>query len=84
MAYKQAQNRKKRLLKTYRQTKTNYGCGVFFDEDKGRYIRYSPSNTPGYTKFLKKVSNRKIRRARTDIGNHGAYKRQYDYWWTLF
>lgn len=83
MAYKQAQNRRKRLLKTYRQTKTNYSAGVFFDEDKGRYVRYSPSNTPGYTKFLKKVSNRKIRKSK-DVVNHGAYKRQYDYWWALF
>lgn len=83
MAYKQAQNRKKRLLKTYRQTKTNYGAGVFFDEDKGRYIRYYPSNTPGYTKTLKKISNRKVRHAK-EVGSHSVYKRHYNYRWIVF
>lgn len=83
MAYKQSQNRKKRLLKTYRETKNAYGSGVWFNERKGRYVKYTASNTPGYTKFLRRLSNRKVRRAK-DIGNYGAYKKQYDYWWTLF
>jgi hypothetical protein len=83
MGYKQAQLRKARLLKTYRKTKHSYGAGVWFNDDKGFYIRYSPSNTPGYTKALRRISNRKVRRAR-DNYNHGSYKKLYDYWWTLF
>ena len=36
MAYKQAQNRKKHLLKTYNETKNWYGAGVYFVETCGR------------------------------------------------
>jgi hypothetical protein len=83
MAYKQAQNRKKHLLKTYKATKNSWGSGVWFDEQTGRYVKYSGSNTPGYTKYLRRMSNRKVRRAK-DIGNHSNYKKYYDYWWILF
>ena len=83
MAYKQAQSRRKRLLKTYYKTKNNYCRGVWFDEDKSRYIKYSASNTPGYTKFLRRVSNKKVRKAK-DIGSRSGYRRLYDYWWILY
>lgn len=83
MAYKQAQKRKKRLVKTYKQTKNNYGAGVWFNEDKGFYVKCSSSSTPGYTKALRRISNRKVRRSK-DLYNHSSYKKLYDYWWTLF
>lgn len=83
MAYKQSQNRKKRLLRTYRKTCRGYGGGVWFDEDKGRFIKYSGSNTPGYTKFLRKMSNKKVRKT-ADVGNFSSYKRLYDYKWILY
>lgn len=83
MAYKQAQKRKKHLMKTYMKTRNSYGAGVWFDEDRNLYIKYSPSNTPGYTKYLRRLSNRKVRRAKEHY-NHSSYKKLYDYWWTLF
>ena len=87
MAYKQAMNRKRRLGKTYRQIKNmkgHYtGAGVWIDEDRGFLYRYSPSNTPGYAKSLRRISNKKVRKS-TDLGNYGDYRRQYDYKWALF
>ena len=87
MAYKQAKNRKKRLEKTYTEIKhmrKHYtGAGVWIDEDRGFLYRYGPSNTPGYAKMLRRISNKKVRKA-TDIGNHADYRRSYDYKWTLF
>ena len=83
MAYKQAQERKKRLLKTYQKTKHSYGSGVWFNDRKGFYVRYSASRTPGYTKYLRRLSNRKVRRNK-DFYNYGSYRKLYDYWWTLF
>ena len=83
MAYKQARNRRKRLIKTYNETKTKCCSGVWFDEDRGRYIKFTASNTPGYTKLLKRISNKKVRKA-ADIGDHAAYRRSYDYKWTIF
>ena len=83
MTYRQAQNRKKYLLKTYRETKTHHTAGVWFDESDMRYKKYTTSNTPGYTKHLRRISNKKVRRA-YNIGNHSSYKKLYDYWWILF
>ena len=83
MAYKQASNRRKKLARTYAETKNSYGSGVWFDEDKNRYIKYTASNTPGYTKLLRRISNKKVRKA-VDIGNYSAYRKCFDYWWELF
>ena len=83
MAYKQARNRRKKLVKTFEETKYSCGSGVWYDEDRGFYYKYTASNTPGYTKLLKRISNKKVRRA-TEVGNHGNYRRKYDYKWVLF
>ncbi len=83
MAYKQAQNRKKKLLRTYNKTKCSYGSGVWFNEERGFYYKYTASNTPGYAKSLRRVGNKKVRKA-IEVGNHGDYRKQYDYKWALF
>lgn len=83
MAYKQAKARHKKLLKTYNETKYNYGSGVAFDEERNFYYKYTASNTPGYTKVLKKLSNKKVRKT-SDIGSYSNYRRKYDYNWVLF
>ena len=86
MAYKQAQNRKKRLQKTYNEVKAMKGhytaAGVWIDEDRGFLYRYSPSNTPGYAKLLRKQGNKKVRKSK-DVLKHGDYRRIYDYKWAL-
>lgn len=86
MAYKQAKNRKKRLQKTYDEIKNmkgHYtGAGVWIDEDRGFFYRYSPSNTPGYAKLLRRIGNKRIRQSK-DTFNNGKYRRIYDVKWTL-
>jgi hypothetical protein len=83
MAYKQAKNRRKRLVKTYEETKHKYGSGIWYDEDRGRYIRCTASNTPGYAKILRRICNKKVRKS-ADVGNFGVYRKSYDYKWTLY
>jgi hypothetical protein len=87
MAYKQAKNRKKRLAKTYRKirgmTKHCTAGGVWYDEDRGFYYKYTASNTPGYAKALRKISNKKVRKS-AEVGNYGSYRKNYDYKWTLY
>ena len=83
MAYKQAKNRRRRLTKTWEATKTKCCGGVWYDEERDRYIRFTASNTPGYAKQLRRISNKKVRKA-ADVGNHGYYRREFDYKWTLF
>ena len=83
MAYKQARNRHKRLVKTYEETKNSYGSGVWYDEERGIYKRYTASNTPGYAKSLRRVGNKKVRKAK-DTLRYGDYRKVYDYKWVLF
>lgn len=86
MAYKQARSRKKRLKKTYDQIKNmnkHYSPGgVWIDEDRGFLYRFHASNTPGYTKSIRRVSNKKVRRASEPM-KHGDYRKVYDYKWTI-
>lgn len=87
MAYDQARNRKRRLLKTYNQIKgqgKHYSSsGVWYDEERGFYYKYRTSNTPGYAKTLRRISNKKVRKSPL-ILNHGDYRKLYNYKWALY
>lgn len=83
MGHKRKVEDNKRLKKTHSETKTFFGRGVWFDDDKNRYVKCTPSNTPGYTKYLRKLSNRRVRKAKDKL-NNSSYKKIYDYWWELF
>lgn len=83
MGYRNSQERKRRLIKLYNETKNSYGSGAYFDDEKKRYIQYSVSNSRGRSSYLKKVSNKKVRRTRNNFSN-GAYKRVFDYQYELY
>lgn len=84
MDYRGSQERNRRLKKLCDETKySSRGAGAYYDEDKKRYIRYSPCRNSGYAKYLRKVANRKVRRSK-DCLKHGSYRKVYDYWWELF
>lgn len=83
MGYRRAKERNRRLKKLYNETKNGFGVGAYYNEKKKRYIKYSPSNTPGYAKSLRRISNRRVRKG--DIPLKGSsYKKMYDYWWELY
>lgn len=84
MSYRRSKERNRRLKKLYEETKHSYGSGAWYDEEKGRYIRYYPSSSTGYTKYLRRISNRKIRRMKEMSLKGCQYKKAFDYWWTLF
>lgn len=87
MAYKQSENRKKRLMRTYNQIKSRgkhySGSGVWIDEGRGFLYKFTASNTPGYARLLRRCGNKKIRQSK-EVHNYGEYRRVYDYKWTLF
>lgn len=83
MGYKQSKERRRRLKKLYDDTKNSCRGGAWYDDEKERYIRYPSSNTPGYAKSLRRITNKKIRKSK-DLLNHGLYKKIHDYWWSLF
>ena len=83
MGYFRAVEQKKRDKRIYNQTKNSCCAGVYYDNDKERYIRYSPNRNPGLTKALRRKSNKKIRQSK-DVWNYNQYRKIYDYWWGLF
>lgn len=83
MSYRRAKERNRRLKKLYEETKNSYGAGAYYNEEKNRYVKCSSCNNPGYSKSLRKISNRKVRR--NDIPLKGcSYKKVFDYWWELY
>lgn len=78
MSYQRSCQEYKRMRRLYDKTKNAYGAGVYFNEQKNRFMRYSASNGVR-SKFLKKQSNKRVRRA-TDLHNYAAYRRYLDYY----
>lgn len=84
MGYKQSRERNRRLKKVYMQTKNTYGSGVWYNEKKGRYIRYYPRGNTSLSRYFRKQANRKVRRNKHEPLQHGSYRKVYDYRWNLF
>lgn len=82
MGHRRTKQERKKLRRLYDETKHSYGAGVWYDEQKHRFIRYS-MGSGGRSTFLKKQSNKRVRRAE-DVGNHCGYRRHFDYNWELF
>lgn len=81
MSYQRSRQEHKRMSRLYDQTKNTYGAGAYFNEQKNCFMRYSASNGVR-SKFLKKQSNKRVRRA-TDLHNYAAYRRYLDYYFEL-
>ena len=80
MAWKQAQNRRKRLVRCYKQTWHGGLGGVWYDEKEGRYHRYTYN-----MRWAKRYANRIFRRRHVTYGGKGnIHKKEYDYIWTVF
>ena len=68
----------------------DHACWVDWDEvdgqwmPVGKYIKYPKDSE--MRRYFKKYSNKKVRRAKyDDISTKGNnYRRQFDYWWTLY
>lgn len=72
---------------TRKKMKKLHDNGVYFvsckSSDKGEY--YQPLHLSGCRKYAKKRTNRILRKSRNDFNLRGcAYRRKFDYWWTLF
>lgn len=80
MSYRRKQEEKHRLKKLYKETKNSYGAGVWYNEEKHRYIRYTCHN-----EWTKTYGRRLIRRRlkNKDCPFGCFYKKFYDYWWEI-
>lgn len=86
MLHNSARERKRRLKKLYSETEHRYGCGVWYDSEKKRYIRYSLNNK--WAKLhCRRCTRRRMNRIIIDnvpYGKGNTYKKYYDYQWTIF
>lgn len=88
--YRRKMDRQKFKKKKEIGTYIYHACWVDWDEvdgkwmPVGKYIKYPHDSE--MRSYFKKYSNRKVRRAKDDDipmkGN--GYRRQFDYWWTLY
>ena len=68
---------------------TMYGGAVLVDGEAGTagkktfYRRYWRGGHNNRFRYWRRVSNRKVRRYRGDVHNGGAYRKIFDYWWTV-
>lgn len=69
----------KRKLKRLAKITNGWLCGVYYSETKGRYVRL---NRGSRSKWLKKCSNKKIRRFKGDLPNN--VHKLFDYWWEMW
>ena len=84
MSYQRKQEDNRRLKKLFDETQNSYGNGAYFDRRKKRIIKCSFSNGSTYPKYLKRQSNKKIRKIKHYLIKRGDYKKLYDYWWMLY
>ena len=91
--------REKKLKSLERETRHKYGCGAYYNEDLGRYVRiYVGKRHNSYKSYLRtssrRVTRRWNRRLCYDV-NHKEnylytskksckYRKLYDYWGRLF
>mgnify|MGYP007070039828 CR=1 FL=1 len=80
MSWNRSRETKRRLRKLSRET-SGIIKGVWYDSDKGRYVRIYYASK--YKKWLRVKANRKVRRTK-DVPNISGYRKIYNYWWELF
>lgn len=81
MGYKRSKETKKRYKHLYDETMRHYGAGVWYNDEKGRYIRYWQ---PRRAKFAKRKCNRAVRRYKGALSSKGAYRKVSEYWWDIW
>lgn len=84
MSYRRSCQEKLKLKRLYNETKNGYRSGAFYNERKQRIVRFNATNTPGYRKYLRRLSNKRLRHYKNLPLNHSSYKKLFDYWWILF
>ena len=80
MSYYRKQEDSHRLKKLYNETKNSYRAGVYYDEQKGRFIHYSCHNEKTKTR-CRRITRRRLKEEECCSGC--LYKRFYDYWWEI-
>jgi hypothetical protein len=86
MSWQRSRETKRRNKRLYDQTKTFYGKGCYYDEERGRYIHYqmSKKGRGNHVGWVKHQCNKKIRRYKGSLGSKGTYRKIAEFWWEVF
>lgn len=68
-----------RLKKLNSKIDNSYPSAVYFDRDKGRYVRLYRDKER--SRFIKHKNNKKVRRYKGDIRNGNHYRKLSEFWW---
>ncbi len=69
----------RRKLKKLAAKAAGYPAGAWYDDDKGRYVRYYRGQR---SSWIKKQCNRKFRRSYGMCSaKRGAYRKYTEFWW---
>lgn len=83
MGYNRNAETQRRLKKAHQK---RYRCPIYFDDEKGRYVRYTfgRAGRTGRRQWLKKQSSKRIRKSTEIYQEKGKHHRHFDFWWELF
>ena len=81
MSWQRSKETKRRYKKLHDDTIHCYGSGVWYDEERGRYIRCWQ---PRIAKFVKRKCNRAVRRYKGSLTGKGSYRKISEYWWEIW
>lgn len=84
MSHRRKAMERRKLKKLHDETWNSVFAGAYWNDRKQRYVRFYTCRTPGYTKYLRRLSNRRVRHS-LDVPMRGSgYRKHYDYWWELY
>ena len=58
--------------------------GDYVEDNSKEFVRYKRVYREKRSKYLKHVSNKKLRKAKNKPSKGSSYKRYYDFWWQLW
>ena len=82
MSHRRKSEDKRRLKKLYEETKHQYGTGVWYNDKKNRFIRYSCHNT-WLKRHCSKITRTRMKNILENSNSKAEYKKIFDYWWIL-
>ena len=82
MSHRRKTGDKRKLKRLYEKTKHQYGTGVWYDDRKNRFIRYSCHNT-WLKRYCSKITRTRMKNILENSKSKAEYKKIFDYWWNL-
>ena len=77
----------KRMKRSFIRSQGRHSRGAWFDEDKGRFIRYTPSKrsfTKDGHRRVRAVLRNEMQRGIYSSYNNSQYRKLYRKWWEIW